>query len=272
MSSYRSVARQMAELLGLQAWAGNEMIEYLQRANVDLLKKTPNVGRGVGGGRGDVLQARSADAAFLFLALSTGLSPKKAAEQALRLYHLPYRSSWMEREIDGRREPVGLGDADGANVEFSSSQFFGQFLSTHIHAYRRATLEDDSELARLPAHLRNVYMQRRPLFAEISLLRHVLPVGVAWSGQASMVLPSDFFGPAEDEDEHDTAPILHHFGVEYRVIEERPAGMLDQCKIRDSMSWNGAWLVKAAEMLGPLTPETAEADNDYDFATPNAPS
>lgn len=260
----------MAELLGLQAWVGNEMIEYLQRENVDLLKKTPNVGRGVGGGRGDVLQARSADAAFLFLALSTGLSPKKAAEQALRLYHLPYQSSWVEREIDGRREPVALGDAHDANLEFSSSQFFGQFLSTHIHAYRRATLEDDSELARLPAHLRNVYMYRRPLFAEVSLLRQVLPVGVAWSGQATMVLPSDFFGP--DEDEGDIAPVLHHFGVAYRVIEERPAGMLDQCKIRDSMSWNGAWLVKAAEMFGPLTPETAEADSDYDFATHNASS
>lgn len=266
MSSYRSVARQMAELLGLQDWVGNEMIEYLQREEIDLLKKTPHVGRGVGGGRGDVLQARSADAAFLFLALSTGLSPKKAAERALRLYHLPYQSSWVERETDGRREPVALGDADGANVEFSSSQFFGQFLSTHIHAYRRATLDDDGELARLPAHLRNVYMQRRPLFAEISLFRQVSPIGIAWSGQATMVLPSSFFSPDEDDDEDNTAPVLHHFGVAYRIVEERPAGMLDQCKIKDSMSWDGAWLVKAAEMLGPLTPQTAEADSDYDFA------
>src|SRR5215469_2219345 len=127
MSSYRSVARQMATLLGLPAWAGNEIVEYLQREKVDLLKKTPNVGRGVGGGRGDVLQAHSADAALLFLALSTGLSPKKAVERALRLYQLPYRLSWVERETEGHREPVALDDTSG--VEFSSSKLFGQFLS-----------------------------------------------------------------------------------------------------------------------------------------------
>lgn len=253
----------MATLLGLQAWAGNEMVEYLQGEKIDLLKKTPNVGRGLGGGRGDVLQAHSADAALLFLALSTGLSPKKAVERALRLYRLPYRSSWVEKETEGRREPVALDDADGAGVEFSSSQLFGQFLSTHIHAYRRATVENDHELAHLPMDLRNFYMQKRPLFAEVSLLRQVFPAGVVWSGQATMVLPSNFFSSDED----DAAPVLHRFAVEYRGVEERAAELHDQFKIKDSMSWNGAWLVKAAEILGPLTPETAKVDNDYDFAT-----
>jgi len=262
----------MATLLGLHAWAGNEMVEYLQGEKVDLLKKTPNVGRGVGGGRGDVLQAQSADAALLFLALSTGLSPKKAVERALRLYQLPYQMSWVEREIEGHREPVSLDDMSGAGVEFSSSKLFGQFLSTHIHAYRRASLENDSELARLPVNLRHFYMQKRPLFAEIALLRHVSAVGVVWSGQATMVLPSNFFRPDEEDADDDIEPVLHHFAVEYRGIEERPAELLDQFKMKDSMSWNGAWLVKAAEMLGPLTPETAAADSDYDLAPDTAVS
>ena len=266
MPSYRSIARQMAELLGLPAWAGNEMIEYLQRENVDLLKKTPNVGRGKGGGRGDVLQAHSADAAFLFLALSTGLSPTKAAERGLRLYRLPYQVSWVERETDGRREQLPSRDATGAGGEFLSSPLFGQFLSAHIHTYRRATLENDPDLARLPGDLRNFYLQKRSLFTEISLLRHLFPDGVVWSGQASMVLPRNRFGLRSDK----TTPVLHYFVVEYRDVEEHRVDMFDQFKIRDSISWDGAWLVKAAEMLGPLTPDTVIADSEYDFATHNA--